>query len=190
MAKKAKGKIIEIDDAGTGDLIGNAFIGLHLLETGDIIFRSVHVGLYNEENLKENRPKKEIIELVKDGLEAFQFNKEIDKILICRGDCFDLVRHYFDAEGIKHEPAVVEGKLQDAVEGRYVNHLRKLGVKSRSLTIKSGAKRYFVLFDWLCRDFYNREKYVKSGFKKWKTTNRARAIEKYEYLMRKKKRAS
>ena len=45
---------IEIDDAGTGDLIGNAFIGLLVLEDGKMIFRSVPVGMYNEKNLKEN----------------------------------------------------------------------------------------------------------------------------------------
>jgi len=187
MTRTAKGRIIELDDSGTGDLIGNAFIGFHVVETGYIIFRSVHVGLYNEENLKQNRPKKEIVELVKDGLEALQFNKDTDKILLCRGDCFDLVRQYFDEEGIRYEPAVIEGKLQDAVESRFISHCRKLGVKSKYLTTKSGAKRYFILYNWLCRDFYNREKFVKSGFKKWNQVNRARAIEKYEALRELKK---
>ena len=32
---------IEIDDAGTGDLVGNAFIGLLRKETGKLIFRTL-----------------------------------------------------------------------------------------------------------------------------------------------------
>jgi hypothetical protein len=176
-----KGKTIEIDDSGTGDLIGDAFIGFHIIETGEIIFRSVPVGLYNEDNLKENAPKKKILKIVKEGLLALKYKPD-DEILLCSGDCFDLVRDYFNEEGINYEAAKIEGKLQDAVEGRLVSHLRKLGVRSKQLTIKSGAKRYFILFNWICRDFYNREKFVKTGFKKWKTVWRERAIEKFNQI--------
>ena len=173
-----KRKTIEIDDAGTGDLVGDAFIGFHLLGTGRIIFKAVPVGLYNEVNLKENAPKKKILEIVKAGLKVLNYEPQ-DRILLCRGDCFDLVRRYFEEEGIPYEPSIIEGRLQDAVEGRLVAHLRKLGVTSRSLSTKSGAKRYFILLDWLTQDFYNREKFVKTGFKSWKKTWRERAIEKY-----------
>ena len=38
-----KGRTIEIDDAGTGDLVGDAFIGFRDSETGKIIFQSVPV---------------------------------------------------------------------------------------------------------------------------------------------------
>ncbi|MBD3196511.1 MAG: hypothetical protein GF311_11140 [Candidatus Lokiarchaeota archaeon] len=174
-----KGKTIEIDDSGTGDLIGDAFIGFHIVETGKIIFKSVPVGLYNKENLRKNAPKKKILELVQEGLSDLEYDKDRDKIKLCRGDCFDLVRSYFEEMGITYDPSAIEGKLQDAVEGRFVSHLRKLGVTSRRLTKKSGAKRYFVLFNWLSRDFPNREKYVKSGFKRWRSVWRERAIKKY-----------
>ena len=164
---QVKPKTIEIDDSGTGDLVGDAFIGLHVIETGEIIFRGIPVGLYNKENHKNRESFKYILEMVKSGLEALDFNKERDKIQICRGNCFDLVREWFDEEGITHEPAIVEGKLQDAVEGRLVSHLRKLGVKSPNLTKESGIERYFVLFNWVARDFSSREKCVKTGFPSW-----------------------
>ena len=121
------------------------------------------VGLYNEDNRDEDRPKVHILEIVKDALKALN-HSEKDRILLCRGNCFDAVRDYFEKSGIYYEPAIVEGELQDAVEGRYVQHLRKLGVKSKKLSKESGAQRYFVLFNWVCRDFPEREKYVKTGF--------------------------
>ncbi|TXT57178.1 MAG: hypothetical protein BAJALOKI2v1_520005 [Promethearchaeota archaeon] len=171
---------IEIDDSGTGDLIGDAFIGFHRVETGEICFRSVHVGLFNEENWKQKEPFNKAVELVKQGLKQLNFDKEKDKILICRGNFFDKVREYFENQDIKYESTVIDGKLQDAVEGRLVKHLRKLGVNSKRLTKKSGATRYFVLFNWVCRDFYNRERYVKTGFPAWKKKWRERAIKKFE----------
>ncbi len=174
---------IEIDDAGTGDLVGNAFIGLLRKETDEIIFKTLPVELFQSTNWKNKIPYKKTLDLVNEGLRELDFIKYKEKILICRGNIFDEVRNYFDEEGILYEQSIIEGKLQDAVEGKLINHLRNdLGIKSKKLTKRSGAKRYFVLFNWVSYDFYNREKYVKTGFKKWNTIWRERAIEKYKKL--------
>ena len=173
-----KPKTIEIDDSGTGDLVGDAFIGFHVIETGELIFRGIPVAMYNKQNHKNRQSFKYILKMVKSGLKALNFNKECDIIQICRGNCFDLVREWFDEEGIKHEPAIVEGKLQDAVEGRLIAHLRKLGVRSPNLTTEAGIKRFFVLFNWVARDLSSREKYVKSGFPSWPKKWRENAIKK------------
>ncbi|MBY9007339.1 MAG: hypothetical protein KGD63_11340 [Candidatus Lokiarchaeota archaeon] len=172
-------KTIEIDDSGTGDLVGDAFIGFHITETGHLLFKAIPVKLYNEENLRKGAPKKKILEVVREGLEELNYNKEIDKVKLCRGDCFDMVRIYFEDKNINYEPSIIDGVLQTAVEGKLVTHLRNLGVRSKKLSIDSGVERYFILFNWVCRDFPKREKYVKTGFKKWKTVWRERAIENY-----------
>ena len=179
---------IEIDDSGTGDLVGDAFIGLLRKETDELVFKALSVDLFKGDNWKNKMPYIVAVELVKEGLKDLSFNKETEKIELCRGNIFDRVRDYFDEEEIKYEPAIIDGKLQDAVEGKLVEHLRELGVRSKKLTIKSGAKRYWILFNWLSYDFYKREKYVKSGFKKWKTVWRERAIEKHERIKRERRR--
>ncbi|TFG07500.1 MAG: hypothetical protein EU539_04810 [Promethearchaeota archaeon] len=184
---KWNGRTIEIDDAGTGDLVGDAFIGFYDTETGKTVFQSIPVGLYNEDNRGEDRPKKHIVKIVKKGLKKLNHGKG-DRILLCRGSCFDLVREYFEENDIYYEPAIVEGELQDAVEGRYVHHLRKLGVTSRKLTKESGAQRYFVLFDWVCRDFPNRERFVKTGFPSWKKKWRKVALRRYNKYQNKESR--
>jgi hypothetical protein len=180
---------IEIDDSGTGDLVGDAFIGFYRKDIDKIIFKTLPVRLFKGENWKNKMPLKRTIELVKEGLEELNFDKNKEKVLLCRGNIFDDVRAYFIEEGILYEDAIIEGKLQDAVERRLVKHLRNdLGIRSKKLTTKSGARRYFVLFNWVSYDFYNREKYVKSGFKKWNTVWRERATEKYEEIKANKKR--
>ena len=173
-----KGRTIEIDDAGTGDLVGDAFIGFRDMNTGKIIFQPVPVGLYTKEGKEDDGPKKHIKKIVIKGLRALN-HREGDRILLCRGNCFDLVREYFDENEIYYEPAIVEGELQDAVEGRFIQHLRKLGVRSNNLTMDSGIKRYFILFNWVCKDFPNRERYVKTGFPAWKKKWRNIALDRY-----------
>jgi hypothetical protein len=175
--------VIEIDDSGTGDIVGDAFIGFLREETGELLFKTLPVELFQGENWRNKMPLKSTLELVKDGLREMNFNKDKELIKICRGNIFDNVRAYFIEEGIDYQNSVIEGKLQEAVEGRLVTHLRKdLGVRSKNLTKKSGAKRFFVLFNWVCYDFYNREKFVKSGFKKWNSMWRNRAIKKYRKI--------
>ena len=172
------GRTIEIDDAGTGDLVGNAFIGFRDTLNGKIIFQSVPVGLYNEVNKDDNRPMKHILKVVIKALRSLNHSKG-DRILLCRGNCFDLVRDYFNENNIYYEPAIIEGGLQSAVEGRYIEHLRKLGVSSKKLSKESGIQRYFILFNWVCRDFPNRECFVKTGFPSWRKKWRAIALKKY-----------
>ena len=180
---------VEIDDAGTGDLVGDAFIGLLRKETGEIIFKTLPVELFKVESWKNKEPFKVVVKLVKDGLKELNFKKDTELVHLCRGNIFDQVRDYFLEEGINYENAIIEGKLQDAVEGKLINHLRNdLGVRSRNLTKKSGARRFFILFNWVCYNFFKREKYVKSGFKKWNTVWRERGIEKYEKIKKSKPR--
>ena len=97
--------------------------------------------MFNEANWKNRMPFKLVVELVKDGLKELNFQKETEKVLLCRGNIFDQVRNYFDEMGINYEPAIIEGKLQNAVEGRLITHLRNdLGVKSKNLTSKIKKK--------------------------------------------------
>ncbi len=176
------GRTIEIDDAGTGDLVGNAFIGFRDTITGKIIYQSVPVDLYrdDEDNNKHIlEPKKHILKVVIKALRILNHNDN-DRILLCRGNCFDLVREYFEENGIYYEAAIVEGVLQDAVEGRLIQHLRKLGIKSSKLTTEAGFQRYFVMFNWVCQDFPNRERYVKTGFPSWPKKWRKIALERYQ----------
>jgi len=183
--KRWNGRTIEIDDSGTGDIVGDAFIGFHDVPTGEIIFRGICVGFYTEENRNEDRPQKEILRVVKDGLKSLNFNNEKDRILLCRGSCFDLVREWFEEEDINYLPAVVEGKLQDAIEGRFISHLRSLGVKSKKLSKSAGKERFYILFNWVCEDFPNREKFVKRGFPAWQKRWRNKALKRYESTNRK-----
>lgn len=178
--------MIEIDDSGTGDLVGAAFLGFYRKETDQMIFKTIPVELFFEEPFKNKEPLKKAVELVKETFTEMNVSKD-ELIKICRGNIFDKVRSYFIETNQNYEDTKIEGKLQDAVESRYVNHLRELGVKSRNLTIESGKKRFFILFGWVCRDFYRREKYVKSGFKRWRNIWRDRAIEKYEDYQKDKK---
>lgn len=186
-AKYFENRVIEIDDAGTGDIVGDAFIGFHDTSTGKIIFRGIPVGFYYKEKRKNDKDKEQILKVVKDGLDYLNFNKETDTIFLCRGNCFDKVREWFREEDINYNPTVVEGKLQDAVEGKLVDHLRKLGVTSKKLTTEAGAKRFFALVNWVADDLPNRHQFIKKGFPCWEKRWKQKLQRWYEKRQRKRR---
>ncbi|MFX1446490.1 MAG: hypothetical protein ACFFHV_24115, partial [Promethearchaeota archaeon] len=85
---------IEIDDSGTGDLIGDAFIGFLRKETGELIIKNLPLELFKNENWKTKKPFEVVVDLVKDGLKELNFDQSKEKILLCRGNIFDRVRIY------------------------------------------------------------------------------------------------
>jgi hypothetical protein len=131
------------------------------------------------------RPKKAILKAVKDGLKSLNFNKQRDRILLCRGSCFDLVREWFEQECINYLPAIIEGKLQDAIEGRFISHLRSLGVKSNKLNKAAGKERFYILYNWVSEDLPNRKKFVKQGFPAWDNRWKEKAQNKYKHQITK-----
>ena len=71
---------IEIDDAGTGDLIGDAFIGLLRKGTGELIFKALPVDLFKGENWKNKIYLKDTVKMVRDGLIELNFQKDNELI--------------------------------------------------------------------------------------------------------------
>ena len=67
---------IEIDDAGTGDLVGDAFIGLLRKETGELIFKTLPIDLFKGVNWKNKKPFFETVKLVQEGLRELNFQRD------------------------------------------------------------------------------------------------------------------
>ena len=70
---------IEIDDSGTGDLVGDAFIGFYRKDMDKLIFKTLPLDLFKGENWKNKMPLKITVDLVKEGLEELKFDKKREK---------------------------------------------------------------------------------------------------------------
>ncbi|MHA1731390.1 MAG: hypothetical protein ACTSU5_05575 [Promethearchaeota archaeon] len=169
---------IEIDDSGTGDLIGPAFIGVYRQETGKLKFWKIGLEHFCDPLWAKKSPFHEARRIIREAVEEFKVSKD-ETIYLCRGNIFDEARAWLKENEYTVEDHVVEGHLQDAVEERLLEELRKIGVRDPKLSTKSGKDRYFVLFRWVCNDFPKREKFVKNGFGGWKKKWRAQAEESY-----------
>ncbi len=157
---------IFIDDAGTGDLVGSAFILFWRRETNTLVKKEVPLKLYQSPDF--NKLTKEYIkDLFVETFKEMDIPKTED-IYLCTGNCFDLARVFLKEEGYNYHDAKIEGYLQDLVEQTYLDHIiEEYNVPAHKVTLESGAKRFFSLFHWIYQDFPRRQAFVKSGFPNW-----------------------
>ncbi len=159
---------IEIDDSGTGDLIGSAFILFWRKESNILIKKEVPLELYQSSDFN-NKTQTYIQDLFIEAFKELEVSRE-ELIKLCTGSCFNLARQFLNDEQYNYEDAKIVGYLQDQVEQTYLDHIiEEYGVPAKILSKDSGKKRFFALYYWIIKDFPRRIKYVKSGFEKWQT---------------------
>ena len=159
---------LEIDDSGTGDLLGSAFILFWRRETNTLVKKEVPLKLYQSPDFN-NLTKEYIKNLFIETFKEMDIPKTED-IYLCTGNCFDLARVFLKEKEYNYHDAKIEGYLQDCVEQTYLDHIiEEYDVPAHRVSIESGAKRFFSLFHWVYQDFPRRKAFVKSGFPKWKT---------------------
>ena len=160
---------IEIDDAGTGDIVGGAFILFWRRETNDLLKKEVPLELYQSSDFNQ-RTQEFIQGLFVEAIQELKITKSED-IHLCTGSCFNAAREYLETEHFNLINAKIEGYLQDQVEQTYLNHLyQTYGIPLKKLTVDSGKKRFFLLYHWVTKDFPRRQHFVKSGFEGWRVT--------------------
>lgn len=169
----------EIDDAGTGDLLGDAIIGFYIEEKDVFIAKHIPLEYFQNENAKLKYPEKFTAELIINTLNELGFNPKNDTIFICTGNIFVDAKKLLKDKGYKYTETKIEGVLQQKVEQAYLDYLKTLGVNV-NITIESGKDRYFQLFNWLVEDYPNRRKYVKTGFNMWQKKWEQIALERYQ----------
>jgi hypothetical protein len=180
--------IVEIDDAGTGDIIGDAIIGFYLPDKDIFVAKNIPVEYFQNPAWKNDFPMKYTVEIINSTLSEINFNRQIDLIHICSGNIFDMARDYFKDNKINFKNVKIEGKLQDLVEQAFIDHLRQIGVRSKKITIESGKKRFFQLFNWVAYKYPKRRQFVKSGFKNWEKKWEAICEEQYRKNLEKARR--
>jgi len=153
---------IEIDDSGTGDILGPSYLGLRRIETDEIEILSVTGVKYILQ--------KSFLEMTIHGLNELRYQGS-EPIHLCKGSVFDLVREWLSQEKYLFKNASIEGRLQDALEERYNNYLEDVGVDLYKLRINEHQlhsnkalyyeKRIRICMEWVVEDFWERQIHIR-----------------------------
>ncbi len=155
---------IQIDDAGVGDLLYGAVVGVHRKETSEFHYDVIPVSYFQEPNFRQKLYLKKATEVTLELLNRMKI-EEREGVEICTSFLFDDTRPVLIEQlGPRRVHATaITGEAQDRVEGAYLDEIRNLGYEPISERDEKRAKSFFHMLRWVKKDS-SRLKYAKTGW--------------------------
>lgn len=170
--------MIQIDDAGSGSLIGGTCIGVLDTDSNKYYHDFIPIELYQDDSFKNKLYLNYVIDIVKEAFEYLKVNKN-DTILVCRGYMFDKLRSWFDANNYKWHNTVIAGSLQYMVEESFNNYAISLGFPSQYIKYTKYPFHFHRILKWVYADYKKRTKLCKTG---WQSFNKYSKIPIKQYI--------
>ncbi|KUO73667.1 MAG: hypothetical protein APF77_22880 [Clostridia bacterium BRH_c25] len=158
--------MIQIDDAGSGSLVGGTCIGVLRKETGEYHYEIIPVHLFDEANFKNKTYIYYTTEIVKNAFKELSVKKK-EKIFICQGYMFEDTRKYMSQANYNFSNSKIEEPLQSLIEKTFENYTISLGLPRDFITYTKYPFHFHRLLKWVYADYDNRIKLCKTGWKSW-----------------------
>src|SRR5690554_2131652 len=107
--------MIQIDDSGSGSLVGGTCIGAIRVETGEFYYDFIPVNYYREKSFREKKYLKKCSLIVMDLLKKLSYDGK-EEIDICQGYMFDNARKYMSIKNLNYNSTKIGNPLQDIIE--------------------------------------------------------------------------
>jgi len=159
--------LLEVDDAGWGDLLDGVVLGFLRVEDSAFLVKVIDVKFFHKPFFAEKLYLDEAAKLAHEALKELK-TKKSEEIRICTAPVLEKVRKTLADEGYKVTPAKIVGELQVKVEAAFVDRLEKMGVEEGSVPLEPCRDRFYAQLRWIHEDLTNRERYVKTAWKSWK----------------------
>lgn len=156
--------MIQIDDAGSGSLVGGTCIGVIRTETSEYNYDIIPLKYYDEYNFKNKTYLNITTEIVKEIFKKLNVRKE-ENIEVCRGYMFDNLRYWLKENGFKFNNVKILNPLQDKIENSFEKYALSLGLPKKFLSYTKYPFHFHRLLKWVYADFNNRKKLCKTGWK-------------------------
>jgi hypothetical protein len=156
---------LQIDDAGTGDILFGVVIGAFRPETNHFIYNVIDVKYFQEPNYGKGLHYHEAQKISIDLIERL-VPKNDEQIIVCNGDILDKT---FEALKERYGEEIVErGKIQGygqyLMELAYTNELRNIGYEPIKDRTKNWGKSFWHMYNWIKENPHSRLKLSKSAF--------------------------
>ncbi|MDK2799915.1 MAG: hypothetical protein PWP27_444 [Clostridiales bacterium] len=158
--------MIQIDDSGSGSLIGGTCIGIFRTETNEYFYDIIPIKYYNQKNFPQKRYLDYVVQIVKNGFKALSVSKT-DTIEVCQGYMFDKLRSWLDQEKYIWQSTQITGLLQDKIERTFEEYTISLGFPEQYIKYTKYPFHFHKILRWVYADYNTRAKLCKVGWKSW-----------------------
>lgn len=158
--------MIQIDDAGSGSLVGGTCIGILRPETGEYYHEIIPVQLYNEENFKNKGYIYYTTNVIKNAFSKMKVDQD-ESISVCQGYMFEHARKYLKESRFKFSSEKIEEPLQSIIEKTFEDYTISLGLPRAFISYTKYPFHFHRLLKWVYADYENRTALCKTGWKSW-----------------------
>lgn len=158
--------MIQIDDAGSGSLVGGTCIGIYRPETKQFKYDIIPLEYYTKDNTDKKEYLNYVVSIVKNVFIDLEVQKH-EPIEICRGYMFDQLRKWLKTNNYVWENTVIIGELQNHVERCFEDYTISLGFPKAFIQYTKYPFHFHRILKWVYADYENRSKLVKQGWKSW-----------------------
>ena len=175
--------MIQIDDAGSGSLVGGTCIGILRKETGEYYYEILPVQLFNETNFKNKSYIYYTTKVVMNAFEKLSVKKG-ERINICQGYMFEDTRKFLARSGYTFTNTKIDEPLQSLIEKTFENYTISLGLPMGFIAYTKYPFHFHRLLKWVYADFDNRTELCKTGWKSWQKYSNAKVESCYDKLIK------
>lgn len=158
--------MIQIDDAGSGSLIGGTVVGIIRVETNEYYYDVIPVKCFTSPYFEGKEYTKYASKIINKGLKELNIPKD-EIIEICQGYIFEDAREMLRSKGYDINPCKIDEPLQSMVENTFVDYAVHLGIPRNYLQYTKYPFHFHRIFKWVLADFNRRKKICKTAWKSW-----------------------
>jgi hypothetical protein len=158
--------MIQIDDAGSGSLIGGTCIAALRTETGDFYNEIIPVNLFNKENFKDKSYIYYTTEIIARAIKNLEISKD-EPICICQGYIFEDARSYLKKNDYNFSKGKIVDPLQTLVEKTFEEYTISLGLPREFISYTKFPFHLHRILRWVYADYNKRVPLCKTGWKSW-----------------------
>ncbi|ABW19116.1 hypothetical protein [Alkaliphilus oremlandii] len=158
--------MIQIDDAGSGSLLGGTIIGIVRVETGEYEFDTIPLEYYRDDYFKQKEYICYVITIVKKLFHKINVTTE-EKIEVCRGYMFDKLKIWLEENNYTYVCTQIQEPLQSLVEKSFEEYAISLGLPQSFIAYTKYPFHFHRILKWVYADFENRSLLCKTGWDSW-----------------------
>ena len=168
--------MIQIDDAGSGSLIGGTCIGAMRKETKEYYYDFIPIELYRAPSFHRKDYLDYFIKITNVIFEKLKVEKN-EKIELCRGYMFDNLRKWLSSKNYIYTSCKIEEPLQHIIEKTFEDYCLTLGLYEEYIRFNRYPFHFHTILRWVYADYDNRKYLCKTGWKSWNKYGNLNTIE-------------
>lgn len=158
--------MIQIDDAGSGSLLGGTVIGITRVETKEYAFDIIPLEYYRDDFFKNKAYLDYVVTIIQKLFKDLNIVKN-EQIEVCRGYMFDKLKIWLTENNYNYTCTQINDPLQSLVEKTFENYAISLGLPKSFISYTKYPFHFHRILKWIYADYENRSLLCKTGWKSW-----------------------